>query len=308
MRKSRVGRREFCRCLVVGAAAGAAASGIVGGRLWGAEGAVNPYEEVALGRTGLRVSRIGMGTGMKGWMRESNQTRLGHEALEALLRGAWERGVRFFDLADLYGTHGHMASAFAKIPRERYVICTKIWNHPKGLPETERPDAATVVERFRKEFRTDVLDIVHLHCMSSGTWPESEKRQMDLLADLKAKGVIRAHGVSCHSLEALEAAAESPWVDVVHARINAFGEKMDGPPEKVAPVLRRLREAGKGVVGMKLVGEGQFRDDRAKRNESVRYVVGLGSVATMIVGFERVEEIDDFAESVRAALQGRAKA
>lgn len=61
----------------------------------GADGPVNPYEEVALGRTGLRVSRIGMGTGMRGWMRESNQTRLGREALEALLRGAWERGVRF---------------------------------------------------------------------------------------------------------------------------------------------------------------------------------------------------------------------
>lgn len=308
MKKSRVGRREFCRRLVVGAVAGVVAPGIVGGRLCGADGPVNPYEEVALGRTGLRVSRIGMGTGMRGWMRESNQTRLGREALEALLRGAWERGVRFFDMADLYGTHGYVASAFTKIPRERYVLCTKIWNHPQGIPEPERPDAATVVERFRKELRTDVLDIVQLHCMSSGTWPESEKRHMDLLADLKAKGVIRAHGVSCHSLAALEAAAGSPWVDVVHARINAFGEKMDGAVEKVASVLRRLHEGGKGVVGIKLVGEGRFRDEPAKRSESVRYVVGLGCVATMIVGFERVEEIDDFAESVRAALQDRARA
>ena len=308
MRKARMGRREFCRRLVVGAVSGAAAPGIVGCRLSGAGGPVNPYEEVALGRTGLSVSRIGMGTGMRGWMRESNQTRLGREALEALLRGAWERGVRFFDMADLYGTHQYVASALKKIPRERYVLSTKIWNHPKGLPEPERPDAAAVVERFRKELQTDVLDIVQLHCMSSGTWPETEKRPMDLLEDLKAKGVIRAHGVSCHSLEALEAAAESPWVDVVHARINAYGEKMDGAPEKAAPVLRRLHEAGKGVVGMKLVGEGQFRAEPAKRKESVRYVVGLGCVATMIVGFERVGEIDDFAESVRAALQDRTKA
>jgi predicted aldo/keto reductase-like oxidoreductase len=122
---------------------------------------------------------------------------------------------------------------------------------------------------------------------------------MNILANFKQKGVIRAHGVSCHSLEALEASVTEPWVDSVHARINPYGMSMDGPAEKVAPVLKKLHAAGKGVVGMKLIGEGKLRDDEAKRDESVRYVLGLGCVDILNVGFEKTEEIDDFAARVR---------
>jgi len=118
---------------------------------------------------------------------------------------------------------------------------------------------------------------------------------MNILAKLKRKGLVRAHGVSCHSLAALQTCVNEPWVDSVHARINAYGTKMDGPPEKVAPVLKALHEAGKGVVGMKLIGEGSFRDSDEKRDESVRYVLGLGTVDAMVVGFEKIEEVDDFA-------------
>ncbi|MEJ2326195.1 MAG: aldo/keto reductase, partial [Chromatiaceae bacterium] len=103
-----------------------------------------------------------------------------------------------------------------------------------------------------------------------------------IMAKLKKKGQIRAHGVSCHSLAALQACVNEPWVDSVHARINAYGASMDGPPEKVAPVLKALHEAGKGIVGMKLIGEGRFRDSDEKRDESVRYVLGLGCVDAMV--------------------------
>ena len=156
--------------------------------------------------------------------------------------------------------------ALKGIPRDKFTIVTKIWFRSGGIPERERPDADVVVERFIKEVQTDYLDLVLLHCVESAKWPTELRRQMDLLAKLKEKGTIRAHGVSCHSLPALEAAVSEPWVDSVHARINPYGVKMDGPAEKVAPVLQQLCKAGKGVVGMKIIGEGQFGTDEERKN------------------------------------------
>ncbi|UCG46656.1 MAG: aldo/keto reductase [Phycisphaerales bacterium] len=259
----------------------------------------DPYELVMLGKTKIKVSRVGFGTGMRGGNRQSNHTRMGKEKFESLLQAAYRRGVRLFDVADLYGTHPYLARALKRMPRKDYVISSKIWWRRGGLPEKERPDAEVVVERFLGELNTDYIDLILLHCVSSEKWPEELGKQMDTLAKLKKKGVIRAHGASCHSLGALEAAANEPWVDSVHARINPFGVNMDGPAEKVAPVLKRMHVAGKGVVGMKLIGEGSFRNSDEKRDESVRYVLGLGCVETMVVGFEKVEEIDDFAARVR---------
>ncbi len=259
----------------------------------------DPYEFVPLGKTGIKVTRVGFGTGMRGGGRQSNQTRLGKEKFEALLKAAYERGVRLFDAADLYGTHPYLGRALRGMRRRDYAIVSKIWWRRGGIPEQERPNADVVVERFLEELNTDYIDVVLLHCVSSAKWPEELARQMEILARLKKEGLVRAHGVSCHSLEALEAAANEPWVDSVHARINPYGVQMDAPAEKVAPVLKKLHDAGKGVVGMKLVGEGQFRDSDEKRDESVRYVLGLGCVDAMVVGFEKVEEIDDFAARVR---------
>ncbi len=258
----------------------------------------DPYEKVALGKTGLKFSRLCMGTGMNGGNRQSNHTRMGKAKLEALLHGAYDRGVRVFDLADLYGTHPYLLPALKEVKRDNISIVSKIWFRPGGIPDKERPDADVVVNRFLREIGTDYLDLVLLHCVTDASWPEKLRKQMDILESLKQKGVIRAHGVSCHSLVALEAAASEPWVDSVHARINPFGMSMDGSPEAVAPVLKKLHAAGKGVVGMKIIGEGRLRNEPEKRAESARYVLGLGTVDILNVGFEKVEEIDDFAACV----------
>jgi predicted aldo/keto reductase-like oxidoreductase len=259
----------------------------------------DPYERVLLGKTKIKVSRVGFGTGMRGGGRQSNQTRLGKEKFEALLKRAYERGVRLFDVADLYGSHPYLASAMSGMPRSDYVINTKIWWRGGGIPEKERPDADIVVKRFLKELKTDYIDVVLLHCVVSEKWPQELRRQMDILDELKHKGIIRAHGVSCHSLKALQAAADEPWVDSVNLRINAYGEKMDGPVEKVESVVKKLHKAGKGTLGMKLIGEGAFRNSDEKRDNSVRYVLGLDCVDAMVVGFEKIEEVDDFAARVR---------
>lgn len=255
----------------------------------------NPYELVALGKSGLKLTRLCLGTGMTGGNRQSNQRRLGRPKLEALIRGAYDRGVRSYDLADLYGTHSYVMPALRGVSRDKITLISKIWFGPGGIPESERPAADVVVERFLKEIGTDYIDLVLLHCVTSAHWPSELRSYMDQMAKLKEKGVIKAHGVSCHTLEALRAAVAEPWVDSVHARINPYAMTMDGPADAVAPVLRQIHAAGKGVVGMKIIGEGRLRNDPAGREASVRYVLGLGSVDVLNVGCERPEEIDDVA-------------
>ena len=259
----------------------------------------DPYALVQLGRTPLKVSRVCLGTGMRGGNRESNHTRMGKQAFEALIRESFDRGTRLFDLADLYGTHPYVIPALKGIARDRYQIVSKVWFMKGGLPEPERPDADVVIPRFLKELQTDHIDLVLLHCVTSAKWPQELRRQMDLLSQMKEKGYIRALGVSCHSLDALRAAAREPWVESVHTRINPYGMSMDGPPEQVVPVLKEIHAAGKGVVGMKIMGEGRLRNDDERRDASVRYALTLGCVDVLNVGCESLAEVDDLASRVR---------
>jgi len=263
----------------------------------------DPFQIVRLGKSGLKTTLLGMGTGFNGGNRSSNITRAG--IAESLIRQAYEKGIRFFDCADSYGTHPFTAAALKGIPRESYLLSSKIWlSQDGGIPEPERPDADVVVDRFRKELTTDYLDLVQIHCMTDARWTDKQKKQMDILENLKAKKIIHAHGVSVHSLEAMEACVESPWVDVVHVRVNPFGEAMDNKdPAEVILVIEKLHKAGKGIIGMKLIGNGKFKNDSDKIDESLKYVLGLGTIDSIIVGFEFPEQIDNYIGRVEKALK-----
>jgi aryl-alcohol dehydrogenase-like predicted oxidoreductase len=298
-------RREFLKRSALGVA------GVMAGSRWGSAAQpaarhFDPFEKVALGKSGLKVPRFCLGTGMGGGQRQSNQTRLGQKKFTELARGAHERGIRLFDAADLYGSHPYLASALKGLARDDYLLISKIWWMRGGIPERERPDADVVVARFLKELQTDYIDLLLLHCVTSSQWPQELRRQMDLMAKLKEKGVVRALGVSCHSLKALEAALAEPWVDSVHARINPYGIAMDGAANEVLPVLKKLQAAGKGIVGMKLIGAGALRDEEERRDASVRYALQSGCVDVLNVGCESLAEVDDFAARVRKVPEAAA--
>jgi aryl-alcohol dehydrogenase-like predicted oxidoreductase len=289
----------------------------VGGLLLGAELAAaqeqrpkkyDPYELVPLGKTKIKVSRVGLGTGMRGGGRQSNHTRMGKEKFDALAKGCYERGIRLFDAADLYGTHPFLAGALKKMRRKDYVISSKIWFRRGGIPEPERPSPDIVVERFLKELNTDYIDLVLFHCVTSGQWPEELGAQMDILAKLKKKGLVRAHGVSCHSLAAVEACVKEPWVDSVHVRLNPYAVQMDVKTveeiPKVEAAVKAIRKQGRAVIGMKIIGEGRFGNSAEKRDGSIKYALESGCMDAMVVGFEKVAEIDDFAMRARKVSVG----
>lgn len=264
---------------------------------------IDPFQKITLGNSGIKTTLLGMGTGVHATNRSCFLTKQEkHKSLD-LLHYAYEKGIRYFDLADTYGTHGLLAEAITKMKRDELTLTSKIWFRKGGIPEKERPDANVVVERFRKELNTDYVDLVQIHCMVDANWPETMKPQMDILENLKAKGIIKAHGVSVHSLDAMKAAAESPWVDVLHARINPYGIAMDKPdPHEVVEVIQHLHKSGKGIIGMKLVGNGKLRNDSKKINDSLRFVLGLGCVDMLIIGFEEKDQIDNYALRMQNAL------
>ena len=299
MAKRNITRRQF----VTTTLAAGAGSVLLGKTAFGfpvktAPSFADPFQVVTLGKSGIKSTLLGMGTGFSGYNRSSNITRAG--VAESIIRQAYETGIRFFDCADSYGTHPFTAAALKGVPRESYTLSTKMWVGPGGIPDTDRPDADIVIDRFRKELKTDYLDMVQIHCMTDSKWTDKQKKQMDILETLKAKKIIGAHGVSVHSLEAMEAAADSPWVDVIHVRINPFGEVMDKrDAAAVIPVIEKLHKAGKGVIGMKLIGNGNFKNDSEKIDASLKYVLGLGTVNMIIVGFELPEQIDNYIARIR---------
>lgn len=305
MKKRIFTRREFMTTLAAGAGAV-----IAGSELMAAPESVisvgkDPLSIVKLGKSGIKTTRLGMGTGFSGYNRSSNITRAG--TAESVIRAAYERGIRFFDCADSYGTHPFAAAALKGIPRDSYTLCTKAWVNEGGIPEKERPEASVVIDRFRKELNTDYIDLVQLHCMTNGTWNDQHKRFMDGLETLKAKNIIRAHGLSFHSFDALKTTSGSDYPDIIHMRINPFGVNMDSKDtNEVLPYLEKIHKSGVGVIGMKVAGGGAFKNDPQKIDASLKYVLGLETVDMIIVGFEKPEQIDDYLARMKKALNEQA--
>ena len=285
-------RRSFLRCGL--AAAGGAYLGLkeFPYRLYAGAEPKRAQDVVTLGRTGIRVSRLAQGTGTRGFNKSSNQIRmLGDRGLADLLVAGVDSGLSLWDLADGYGSHPHARLALQTVKRDRVTILTKT----RASTEAEMRDD---LDRFRREIGTDHLDIVLLHALSRPDWPEQKAGAMAVLADAKARGIIRAHGVSCHDLGALKTAAASEWVDVDMARLNPAGVVMDGTPDTVVPVLRTMKRAGKGIIGMKILGEGRLRD---RVDEALQFALAQDVLDAFTIGAEGPEELRDLLKRIPAA-------
>ena len=249
----------------------------------------------------IKTSRVGFGTGMRGWQRRSDLTRAGYPKAIELLRFAYDQGVRLFDCADLYGTHDVVAEALKDKPRDSYVVVSKMWLRANGLPEVERLDPQVTIKRLLQESRSQYIDVMQIHCMTDAKWTQEFEGAMESLAKLKKEGVIRAHGISSHSNAATELAAATEWCDVIHVRMNSEGMSMDGPQDNPAKQVedavraaKTAHDAGKGIICMKVLGEGRMSDKPDLRKKSTKFISSLNSVNAMIVGFSEKEHITEF--------------
>ncbi len=277
-------RRNFLRT-TFGAAAAVAIDRSA--PLWAAK--ANKAGDVAyLGPDKIKVTHLAIGTGTKGG---SIQRQLGVAGLADVLQFGYDHGVFFWETADAYRTHPHVKEALKRVPREKVTLMTK--TRAKTADEM-RAD----LDRFRQELGTDYIDIVLLHALRTPNWNEERKGAMDVLSEAREKKVIRSHGCSCHSLEALQLAARTPWVQVDLARINPANLLMDAEPNTVVGVLREMKKAGKGVIGMKILGEGGLRDqvDRA-----LSYALSLDCVDCFTIGPGNRDELADLIQRMPKA-------
>jgi aryl-alcohol dehydrogenase-like predicted oxidoreductase len=248
-------------------------------------------DTVTLGSTGIKTSRLAMGTGTVGSEHHSHQTALGVKGLSDLLLNGYDHGLRFFDAADSYGSHPHVAEALKHVQRDKVTVLTKSWARDAAGMRSD-------LDRFRRELGTDYLDVCLMHCVTEADWTDRFRGAMDALSEAKQKGIVRAHGCSCHSIEALRAAAKSPWVEIDLARINPVGAAMDADPATVVGVLKEMKSAGKAIVGMKILGQGALR---TRQDEAIKYALSLNLLDAFTIGAESKQEQEDLIRRIAAA-------
>ena len=259
-------------------------------------------DRVTLGKTGLKMSRLGIGTGSKGG---SIQRALGADGFNRLLHYAYDRGITYIDTAESYRTHTMVREAIKDLPREKLFIQSKM----PGVPE--KP--LEVLDRYRRELGVDYIDSLLTHCGVTANWNDERRRVLDALEEAKDRKIIRAHGISCHSLPALKTAAELDWVDINLVRINPQGAHIDTPAEEwnarsdksylpeVLKQIKVMRQNNHGVIGMKIIGNGDFTDPE-DREKSIRFTMQSGLTDAVVIGFKSPAEIDEAIMRINSAL------
>jgi 1-deoxyxylulose-5-phosphate synthase len=292
MTRKCISRREFVKDSVLLAGAAAAAP-------WasGAAGKIAASDLVPLGKTGRKISRLGFGTGSNGG---EVQKSLGQAEFTRLIRYAYDHGIRYIDTADNYGTHPMVRQAIKGLPRERLWIQSKMWWTDEHI---KNPKAA--IERYRKELDTDYLDSLLIHCAEKASWPQDLRPMMDAFDEAREKKLILVKGMSCHGLPAMRKAAQVDWAEVQLARVNPQGHHVDGEnpefgaPGQVNEAMKEVRaiHAKRGVIGMKLIGNGDFKDP-ADRRKAIRYAMTCGFVDAIVIGFASTAEIDEAVRNI----------
>ncbi len=299
MNSNHLNRRQFLERSV-----GAAGALLLSSASWfRAEAAVKrtAVDQVTLGKTGIKLSRLGFGTGSNSG---NVQRELGQEAFNKLIRYAYDQGITYIDCSQTYRTFDWIADAIKGLPREKLFIQSKIPGQPEQI--------TAAIDHHRKVFDTDYVDSLLIHCMIQDRWTDNWKRIMDAFDEAKDKKWIRAKGVSCHSLPALRAATASDWTEVHLVRVNPQGAHIDGENEEVwdnlthepAPVLTELktmRAKGRGVIGMKIIGNGDFTKPE-DREKSIRFAMSRPELDAVVIGFKSTGEIDEAIRRMNQAL------
>ena len=255
---------------------------------------------VTLGKSGVKVTRLALGTGSVSGM---VQRELGQEGFTKLVRYAYDRGIRFFETAESYGDmHRMLGIALKGLPRDSYRLMSKVTTRPGADPQQK-------FDELRKLASTDYFDIMLLHWQHTATWPSDTAKWQDGILEAQSKSVIISHGASVHGLPALRQVPATKWLDVAMIRMNHKGTRMDaedyntdgpGNVSEVVSHVQQARKQGMGVISMKLVGEGTF--NREDRKAAMRFAFRNAGVDSVTVGYKNTAEIDEAIENLNLAL------
>ncbi len=238
-------------------------------------------EKRTLGKSGVKVSRIGFGVLPMG----ASQMDLSVEEGSSLIEYALELGIDFFDTAQYYDTYRFLAPALKRSRREAVISSKCLYPDARSVREA--------IEQARRELDRDVIDIFLLHevrgpedfIRRSGAW--------EALLEAREKGIIRAAGVSTHHQDVCGYMAGVKECDVVFPLINKDGlgiRLKDGPGSAAGMIsaIDQCHKAGKGVFAMKVFGGGNLTGEY---RDCLDFVNGIDGVSSMVIGFTKREEI-----------------
>lgn len=291
-----VSRRHFLKTsLAAGTLAGAGALPLF------ADAGGKATDWVKFGPSGIQVTRLAFGTGTNNG---HVQRQLGQEGFTSLVRYAYDSGIRFFESAEAYpGMHEMLGIALKGIPRENYRLMTKMTTGDGQDPQMK-------IDNLRRIAQTDYFDIMLLHVQTAPTWPTDTVQWQDVILENEHRQNVRTHGCSIHGLPALRQVPGDQWLQIGMIRMNQKGAHMDaespnahepGNVTEVVEHVHQAKKAGKGVISMKLVGEGSFtnRDDR---QASMRFAFRNAGVDCVTVGTKSRAEVDEAIENINLAL------
>lgn len=239
-------------------------------------------KKVILGKTNIEVSYVGMGVMPIG----PNQLHLPLKEGADVVRYALDRGINFLDTAQYYRTYPYIREALRGTTHNP-VISSKSLTADYG-------EMMNAIEEARKSLDRDVIDIFLLHEVRTGQFLQRQGA-WEALNDAKAKGLVRAIGVSTHNADVVETMWQSNDCDVVFPLVNYTGLGIRkgleaATPEEMMAAIDKCHAAGKGVYAMKVFGGGNLTTDYQK---ALDYITSQRTVDAIMVGFGKSKEIDD---------------
>lgn len=249
-------------------------------------------KKVFLGNTGIEVSTAGFGVLPIG----PSQLALSVEEGAKIIKYALKHGINFLDTAQYYHTYPYISKALENESFDNLVICSKslCWDYD-GMMEA--------ILEARTELNRRVIDIFLMHEVRSGQL-ELRTAAWEALKDAKAKGLVRAIGISTHHVDVTEAAAAIPELDVVFPLINyaSLGiRKGDefATKEEMMAAIQKCHKAGKGVFSMKAFGGGGLT---GHYQEALDYVFSKPEIDSVMIGFGKIAEVDDLLSYLEGSM------
>jgi 1-deoxyxylulose-5-phosphate synthase len=245
---------------------------------------------VELGKTGLKCSRLGLGLGSNNGQVQIAQ---GAAAFNAFIKHAFDQGITLLDTAQSYRTFSMLGAAIKGLPREKLFIQSKV---------EQSNNVLATIDNHRKTFNTDYVDSMLIHIQYRQNWTDTWKQAMDDFNAAVEKKWIKSKGVSCHSLPALRTSITSDWTQMHLVRVNPQGYRLDserqvsdtgagGDIKPVVAELKKLGEKGRGVIGMKIYGDGQLKTEE-ERAKSLRFAMSMPEIHAIVIGFSGIDQFD----------------